>query len=47
MGGYIVKTVCPIILQEYEVDKGLCGAQESLRIRPELQIKIQVTGYAY
>ena len=42
MGGYIVKTGCPVILQEYEVDRSSGGVQGSLRNCLELLTEIRV-----
>ena len=47
VGGYMVKTGCLIVLQQYEVDKSSNEVQESPRIRQELLTMIQVVDCAY
>ena len=47
MGGYTVKTVCPVILQEYEVDRSSGGVQGSLPNCLELLTEIRVPDCAF
>ena len=46
-GGYIVKSGSLIVLQEYEIDRSLCGVEEKLRNCLELLTVRQVTDCAY
>ena len=46
-GGFNVKTVCPVIFQEYEVDRSSGVVQGNLRNCLELLTEIRVADCAY